>query len=257
MSQANSIHDFDVNLIVEYYSTVERQGCGSPRVSLKALDFLEGLTAESHLADIGCGMGGQTRAIASGFPGKITGIDLFPTFVDLFNAKAAEHQLQDRLKGRVASMEDLPFQKEELDVIWSEGAIYNMGYEKGLQEWRKFLKKDGYIVVSEACWFTEKRPQEIQDFWIDAYPGIDTIPVKLQQMQEAGYRLLAFFALPENCWTTHFYDPQVQAQKDFLQKHKGNAFAEGFIANQRHEEMLYRKYKEYYGYAFFIGQKIG
>jgi len=41
-------------------------------------------------------------------------------------------------------MDDLPFQDEELDLIWSEGAIYNIGFERGLIEWRKFLK---YIAI--------------------------------------------------------------------------------------------------------------
>jgi len=37
---------------------------------------------------------------------------------------------------------------------------------------------------------------------------------------------------------------------------KGNNAAEEFVANQLHEEKLYHKYKEYYGYVFYIGKKI-
>ena len=173
-----------------------------------------------------------------------------------FNANASKLNLQDRVQGIVGSMEKLPFQNEELDLIWSEGAIYNIGFEKGLREWRRFLKKDGFIVISEATWFTDKRPAEIEDFWMDAYPGIDTMPNKVVQMQKAGYIPIASFILPENCWTENFYDQQVQAREDFLKKYAGNKFAEGFISNQRHEEKLYRKYNQYYGYAFYIGKKI-
>jgi hypothetical protein len=75
-------------------------------------------------------------------------------------------------------------------------------------------------------------------------------------MQKAGYVPVASFILPEICWTEHFYDPQVEAQVDFLEKHTGNRAAEDFIANQRHETQLYYKYKEYYGYAFYIGKKL-
>lgn len=256
MSKNSSIHDFDVNLIVEYYSTTERQGCGSPEVTLKALSFIDNLTPKSHIADIGCGTGGQTMVLANHFKGKITGVDLFPTFVDIFNENAKKLNLQDRVNCIVGSMDKLQFKEEELDLIWSEGAIYNIGFEKGLREWGRFLKKDGYIVVSEATWFTEKRPAEIEDFWKDAYPGMDTVSNKIDQMQKAGFMPVASFILPENCWTENFYDPQVKAQELFLKKHAGNKFAEGFIENQRHEEMLYRKYNQYYGYAFYIGKKI-
>ena len=51
-------------------------------------------------------------------------------------------------------MDNLPFQNEELDLIWSEGAIYNIGFERGMNEWNKYLKKGGFIAVSEAVSYT-------------------------------------------------------------------------------------------------------
>jgi SAM-dependent methyltransferase len=252
----NSIHDFDINLICEYFSMVERQGPGSPEVTIKALSFVEGLSAASNIVDIGCGTGGQTMVLAQQTSGNITGVDLFPIFIDQFNANARKLHLQERVNGIVGSMDRLPFESEALDLIWSEGAIYNIGFERGLNEWRNFLKTGGYIAVSEASWFTEERPKEIEDFWLDAYPEIDTIPNKVAQMQKAGYIPVASFILPENCWTEHFYRPQVSVQEVFLQKNAGNKAAEDFIANQRHEEQLFDKYKAYYGYVFYIGKKI-
>ncbi len=193
--------------------------------------------------------------LAQNAPGKITGIDLFPLFIDLFNENSRKLNLHDRVKGIVGSMDTLPFQNKELDLIWSEGAIYNIGFERGLIEWRNFLKTGGYIAVSEASWFTEKRPVEIEAFWFDAYPQIDTIPNKTAQMQKAGYIPVATFILPESCWTEHFYVPQVLAQEAFLKKHAGNKTAEEFIASERHETQLYYKYKDFYGYVFYIGRK--
>ncbi len=257
MSDENkSIHEFDFSLICEYFSTLERQGPGSPEVTIKALSFIDNLTGESRIADIGCGTGGQTMVLAHHAPGNFSGIDLFPAFIELFNNNAAKLNLQDRVKGIQGSMDDLPFKNEEMDLIWCEGAIYNIGFERGLNEWRRFLKTGGYIAVSEASWFTAERPVEIEKFWHDAYPGIDTIPNKVAQMQKAGYIPVATFILPENCWTEHFYVPQVKAQELFLKKHAGDKTAEEFIANERHESQLYYRYKEFYGYVFYIGKKI-
>ena len=257
MSNENkSIHEFDFNLICEYFSSIERQGPGSPEVTIKALSFIDNLTNESCIADLGCGTGGQTMVLAKYAPGHITGIDLFPAFIDLFNLNAGKLNLQDRVKGIIGSMDNLSFQNEALDLIWSEGAIYNIGFERGLNEWRKFLKTGGYVAVSEASWFTEERPAEIDTFWMNAYPEIDTIPNKVAQMQKAGYIPVASFILPENCWTEHFYAPQVKAQETFLKKYAGNRAAESLIAYQRNEAQLYDKYKAYYGYVFYIGKKI-
>jgi ubiquinone/menaquinone biosynthesis C-methylase UbiE len=254
-NENKSILDFDFNLICEYFSNVERQGPGSPEVTLKALSFIENLTDKSKIADIGCGTGGQTMVLAQNTAGNIKGIDLFPDFINRFNTNAEKLNLQDRVKGIVGSMENLSFGFEELDLIWSEGAIYNIGFERGLNEWRKFLKTDGYIAVTEASWFTAERPDEIQEFWQNAYPEIDTIPNKVAQMQKAGYIPVATFILPENCWTEHFYVPCVSAQEKFLKKYPGNKTVEEFIASERRETELYNKYKAYYGYVFYIGKK--
>jgi len=251
-----SIHEFDFKLICEYFSSMERQGPGSPAVTVKALSFIDNLTKESKIVDIGCGTGGQTMVLARHTKGRITGIDLFSDFIDIFNANSRKSNLQDRVQGVVGSMDNPAFPNDELDLIWSEGAIYNIGFERGINEWRKFLKKGGYIAVSEASWFTEKRPAEIDAFWKDAYPEIDIISNKVKQMQKAGYIPIATFVLPENCWTDNFYIPQVSAQNKFLQKYAGNKSAADLVKNQRHEAKLYDKYKQYYGYVFYIGKKV-
>lgn len=257
MSNENkTIHEFDFNIICEYFSNLKRQGPGSPEVTKKALSFIDHLNQESRIADIGCGTGGQTMVLAQHTQGTITGIDLFPRFIELFNEQAYSLNVHNRVKGIVGSMDQLSFQNEELDLIWSEGAIYNIGFERGLNEWRKFLKPNGFIAVSEVSWFTDTRPEEIESFWNEAYPEIKTIPEKVAQMQKAGYVPVAAFILPENCWTDHFYAPQVKAQEAFLHKHAGNSTVEELVANQRHEAMLYSRYKDYYGYVFYIGKKI-
>ena len=91
---------------------------------------------------------------------------------------------------------------------------------------------------------------------MDAYPEIDTIPNKVAQMQKAGYIPVATFILPVNCWIDHFYAPQLKAQELFLKKYAGNKTAEELVANERHEAELYKRFKEYYGYVFYIGKKI-
>ncbi|MBP7517410.1 MAG: class I SAM-dependent methyltransferase, partial [Desulfobulbus sp.] len=73
-----SIHEFDVSLICAYFAALERQGPGSPAVTVQALGFVDNLSAASRIADIGCGTGGQTMVLAAHTPARISGIDLFP-----------------------------------------------------------------------------------------------------------------------------------------------------------------------------------
>ena len=97
----NTILGFDVNLICDFFLNTERQGPGSPEVTLKALSFIDNLTDKSLIADLGCGTGGQTMILAQHAPGKITGIDFFPGFIERFNKNAEKLNLQNRVKGIV------------------------------------------------------------------------------------------------------------------------------------------------------------
>ena len=63
-NENNAIHGFDVNLICDFFLNTERQGPGSPEATLKALSFIDNLTDESLIADLGCRTGGQTMTLA-------------------------------------------------------------------------------------------------------------------------------------------------------------------------------------------------
>ncbi len=252
----NSIHDFDFSLICEYFSSTDHQGPGSEEATLRALSFIPGISADTKIADLGCGTGSSTLVLAKHTEAHIIALDLFPQFIDKLKVRVNEAGVAQSVDTVVGSMELLPFEKEYFDIIWSEGAIYNIGFDRGMKEWNGFLKKGGYIAVTEASWFTDERPEKIEQFWLDAYPEMDTIAHKIAQMQGAGYKLVAAFVLPDECWTINYYGPQHDAQKHFLKKHAGNGTAESLVANMVHESELYEKYGSYYGYVFYIGQKL-
>jgi len=57
-------------------------------------------------------------------------------------------------------------------------------------------------------------------------------------------------------WIDNYFIPQKARQEEFLKKHAGNKTVENMIAFLRREADLYSKYKQYYGYVFYIGKKI-
>jgi len=254
--EETTIHEFDFALINEYFVSLERQGPGSSEVTIKALDFIGNLSEKSRIADLGCGTGGQTMVLAQNVKGTITALDLFAGSIEKLNTTAEKLGLQNRVKGIVGSMDNLPFQNDEFDLIWSEGAIANIGFEKGLNYWKGFLRKGGYIAVTYESWFTDDRPAEIEKWWVDAVPEISTIGHNISIMQKIGYVPVATFTLSESCWIDNYFIPQKTRQEEFLKKYAGNKPVETFIAFLRREAELYSKYKQYYGYVFYIGKKI-
>ncbi len=59
---------------------------------------------------------------------EIVAVDLFPEFLEVLQSRAQEAGLTGRIETLAASMDALPFEPESLDLIWSEGAIYNLGF---------------------------------------------------------------------------------------------------------------------------------
>jgi len=256
MEQKHSvIHDFDFTLIGDFFKGLERQGPCSEEITKQALQFCGALNKDLHIADIGCGTGGQTLLLGKHTNGTIKASDLMPSFVASMKERIQQSGYNDRISVTVDSMFELPYREEEFDLIWAEGSIYHIGYQKGLQEFRKFLKPGGMIAVSEVSWHTDSQPKEIFNFWNDNYPEIDTISTKVKQMEDAGYKTVAHFMEPEECWWNYF-NPIRKHIPEFLKEHAYSEQAKGLVAQFEGEIALYEKYKDYYGYVFYIGQKI-
>ena len=244
-----------VDVLLETHIGLERQGPGSPEMTIKALSFMNNPDRILKAADLGCGTGGQTRILAQKITGRIIGVDRFPDFIKTFNDHAEKLNLQNRVTGIVGSMENLPFQEEEFDLIWSEGAIDSIGFETGLTHWNAFLKKDGYVAVTCPTWLTDEHPAEIEKFWTEAGSGLDTVGYNIEVMQKSGYSFVAAFTLPEKCWTDNYFRPREAAEEVFLQKYPGNGTVEDYVETSKYEAELYAKYKKHYGYVFYIGKK--
>ena len=145
------------------------------------------------------------------------------------------------------------FFKEKVKMYGMKTAL---GARIGKKYWKDFLKKDGCIALTYESWFTDRRPAEIEKWWTDNVPEISTIGNNVSIMEKAGFRLIAAFALPEQCWTDNYFIPRRAAGKALLEKYAGNKTVEAFIANKDYEADLYSKYKQYYGYVFYIGRKV-
>ena len=245
-----------LDILIETHKGLERQGPGSSEMTVKALSFLDSISEISQVADLGCGCGGQTMVLAQNISGKIIGVDQLPDLVEVLNDNARKLNLGERVSGVVGSMESLSFPKEEFDLIWSEGAIDNIGFEKGLTHWYAFLKKNGCVAVTCPSWLTDERPAEVQKFWTDAGNGLDTVAKNIEAMQKRGYGFIASFTLPEKCWTDNYFNPRQSAEQSLLEKYAGNKTVEKYVANSKYEVELYAKYKQFYGYVFYIGKKL-
>ncbi|MDL2205415.1 class I SAM-dependent methyltransferase [Eubacteriales bacterium OttesenSCG-928-N13] len=241
-----------LNLILEFHRDAERQGPGSDEMTLRALEATPNGKSAKSILDIGCGTGAQTMVLASNTPAQITAVDLTPMFLEALPERARKCGVAHRVEPVEMSMDALTFPDNSFDLIWAEGCIYHIGFERGLREWKRLLRPDACLVVSEICWLTETRPQELARYWVNAYPEIDTIPAKLKVISDCGYTLLEHFILPESCWTDHYYTPIRERTAAFAEQYGNMEGVRDFLDAGIDEADLYDRYKEYYSYVFFV-----
>jgi ubiquinone/menaquinone biosynthesis C-methylase UbiE len=246
----------EFELLVDLHRKNPRQGPGSTAVTEQAiaLTALEG-KKDLRIADMGCGTGGQTLTLAKNLHGHITAVDLFPEFLAELSSRAKKEGLGHRIKTLAASMENLPFGHDKFDLIWSEGAIYLMGFEKGISAWRRYLKPGGIIAVSDICWLTATRPREVEEFWKKECPEIDTAEAKLKVLSRQGFTHLGHFILPQECWIENYYLHLQNRYEEFLKRQNHSQPAQDLVDQDRQEYKMYLKNKDYYSYGFYIAKK--
>ena len=246
----------ELQLLIDLHKGAKRQGPGGDEETEKAigLAFID-RSAPLEIADIGCGTGASTLTLARLLNARITAVDFLQDFLDVLEIRARREGVSEKITPVCSSMDNLPFKDEEFDVIWSEGAIYNIGFEKGVADWRRYLKPGGLLIASEISWITSSRPSEIQKHWESEYPEIDVVSSKIRALEKNGYSPIGYFVLPEHCWLESYYKPMQSSFQDFLNRNGNSEEAQAIIEAEHREIALYEKYKAHYGYGVYIARK--
>ena len=245
---------FDIEFLVNIMQGLPRQGPGSRESTLKALSAIK-IPPAARVLDLGCGTGAQSRVLAENFTGTLIAVDFFIQFLKKIRTSELSLKAQSGLIALCADMKTLPFSDETFDIIWSEGAIYNIGFVQGLQTFKKYLKSDGYFAFSEVVWLKQNPPQEVVEFWQHEYPAIGSIDDAFVIIRDTGFILIDHFTLPANDWLENYYAPLLE-QIEYLKLHYAEYPSKMQLLNDLVKEAkMYHKYHEFYGYEFYILQK--
>ena len=249
--------DFSDPRLREIFSDIHRdlprEGPGSRTSAEKALGMMPNLPSELDILDVGCGPGMQTIYLAQLTNGHITGVDNHQPFLDSLAKSAADMGLSQRISPVCADMNHLDFPEKSFDLLWSEGALYQMGFSNALESLKRFIRTGGYLAVTEAVLLKDEvLPPEVWDIWKDEYPAISTIDANIQMIRDAGYTLEGHFTLPERDWLKEYYAPLEKRLGLLQQKYSEDPFALEVIKYSQKEIDDYRKYSDWYGYEFFV-----
>jgi ubiquinone/menaquinone biosynthesis C-methylase UbiE len=245
------------NIFFEIHGDIPREGPGDTESTRRAFSMLTQLPLDPAILDVGSGPGMQTLELAKICNDAITALDNNRKLLDELERRAQGEGLDGKIKTTHGSMFSMPFDDGSFDLIWSEGAIFIIGFEEGLKEWKRFLKPSGYMAVTHISWLKSDIPHEPQAFWSQAYPkGLRSVDENLKIAANAGYKEVGHFTLPESAWWNDYYTPLENKLSPLREKYKDNSAALAQIEDTQQEINLYRKYSDCYGYVFYVLQKV-
>ncbi|MCW4024822.1 MAG: class I SAM-dependent methyltransferase [Candidatus Bathyarchaeota archaeon] len=245
-------------IFYEVHSNLPREGPGDNQSTKRAFKMLKNLPANPLILDIGCGPGMQTIEVAKLSGGQIIALDNHQPFLDQLNFNAKKAGISDKIKTVKGDMFNLQYLKKSFDLVWCEGAIFIIGFAKGLTEWRPLLANKGYLVLSELTWLRTDRPRELAAYMKEMYEGlgegVKTIEENVETAKKAGYQVITTFILPKKSWFDNYYMPIEAKLPSLKAKHKGDPEALQYFAAEEKEIEMFRRYNNYYGYVFYLLQ---
>lgn len=242
-------------IFFEVFEPLPRQGPGNLASLQRALALCAELPASPCVLDLGCGSGAQTIHLAFLTQGAIVAVDRHAPLIERLRAKVDERGLSARVDARVGDMSALDLPAESFDLVWSEGALYNLGLAAALPRCAGLLRLGGYLAFTEAVWTATDAPPEVREAFAD-YATMGRVEDVLPLIRESGLSLVDHFDLPDEAWWDDFYSPMDRQIEKLRVKYAGDAKALAALDEVAKEPAMHRRNGHHYGYTFFVARRV-
>lgn len=242
-------------IFFEVYEALPRQGPGDRESAARALGLCRDLPPAPAVLDLGCGVGAQTLYLAELTSGTIVALDNHAPSVARLNATLDERGLSPRVRTMVGDMARPAVPPESFDLIWSEGALYNIGIENALRICHGLLRPGGHLVFTDAVWRRSDPPPEIKASFDADYPTMGRVEDVVAAIGHCDFDLLGHFTLPDQAWWTDFYTPMQHRIEALRGKYAGDAEALAILDQLAREPEMHRRNSDFYAYEFFVARR--
>lgn len=239
--------------LIELHRGLDRKGPGDSDFSRNILNSLVTLPPKPRIADLGCGSGASALLLATHYQSTVKAVDVSSVFIDELKTRAKQLTLEHVIIPIQGDMAQLDWPEGSIDLLWSEGAAYHLGFEQALKIWRPLLTNHGIAVISEISWLTDNAPQPASAYWQNAYPMMGTEAENVAKASRSGFSVLSTHRLPSRAWWLNYYEPlrkRMQLLLEISPSHQS-------VIRETEEEMrLFQKFSSSYGYTFYVLQAV-
>ena len=233
---------------------------GSKEYTLTA-GKLANLDENSQILDIACGHGIASINLAKKFCCHATAIDINKDFIEVGKKLAAKEKcvhnkpILDKVKFVVGDIYKKSFPKNKFDMLVAEGgALSYIGREKGIKKISKYLKKGGYIELSDMIINNKKLPKEFKELFTQEGWNFETEESYKKLLRENGYDPIFSSFIPRSYMLN--YAKAIKAKL----KRKEGAFKNKKLQSLLNEELAIFYSKDEWlnnlAYIFIVAKKI-
>ena len=221
---------------------------------------------DSYVLDVGCGAGVTPSFIARKYGCRVVGVDILEGMVQKSKERAAREGTADLVEFRVADAQDLPFEDDLFDAVFTESATaFPQDKQKALKEYARVTKPGGYVGLNESTWLKVPPPPEMVT-WVSQDVGATVKPLASDEWRG----LLAGAGLEETFVSVRPIDVRNEARgmmgrygcagmlgiwRRMLGLYIRNPAYRRFHKSLRQQGLMPEKIDEYFGYGIYVGQK--
>jgi SAM-dependent methyltransferase len=194
------------------------------------------------------------------------GVDIRPRMIEQSTERARKAGLADRVRFRVADVQDLPFEPGTFDAVITESVTsFPENKQRAVDEYARVTRPGGYVGLAEATWLKTPPPPELVD-WVSQDVGACVKPLRADEW--AG--LLANARLQDITVRIHPVDTKKEA--GLLMQRYGvrgllastvralrlyfrNPAYRKFVKDVREGGVIPENLAEYFGYGMYVGRK--
>jgi hypothetical protein len=184
---------------------------------------------------------------------RIDAVDLYQPFLNRLERHAKEKHIDHLVRTHCMNVKEIANVFPTIDLLWAEGAAYNIGFANALATWAKAIKPNRFAVVSELCWLREEIPDAVREFFRSAYAEMQSVAQNIAIAEEAGYKIFNIYTLPQEAWMKDYYDV-LEPRAESLVNHSDVA-VRNFAVETLKEIETFRISDNSYGYVFFVLQR--